>query len=135
MSRRRPTFLGTTAVTFAILALTLSAFAVEPQTFVGDWEGTWNASRASGPLAMSVKKVEGNQATGTVYITGGAPYHNKDIPFTGAVDGNTLLLKDVPTMPGSPVLNWSFKINDNGTKMDGEGQGTVRATFDLTKKK
>jgi len=135
MSFGRPMLLVTTLATFVILGFTRYAVAVEPQSFVGDWEGTWSASRASGPLAMSVKKVEGNQATGTVYITGGAPYHNRDIPFTGAVDGNTLLLKNVPTMPGSPVLNWSFKINDNGTKMDGEGQGTVRATFDLTKKK
>ena len=119
---------------FLALALVSPALAFDPQSVVGNWEGTWNASQGSGAYYINIKKVIGNQAEGTLYIDGSQRYHRRDVPFTGTLDGTSLSLKDVPTLPGSPVLNQLLKISDDGTTMEGEGVGTVRATFSLKKK-
>ena len=119
---------------FLAIVSAAPAVAFDPQSIVGSWEGTWSAGQGNGAYYINIKKVIGNQAEGTLYIDGSQRYHKRDIPFTGTLDGPSLSLKDVPTLPGSPMLNQFLKISDDGTSMEGEGVGTVRATFSLRKK-
>ena len=118
----------------AAVAAPAAALAFDPQAIVGSWQGTWDTGQATGAYYITIKKVVGDKAEGTLYIDGPARYHRRDIQFTGTLDGASLSLKDVPTLSGSPVLNQVFTISDDGTRMEGEGLGTVRAAFSLKKK-
>jgi hypothetical protein len=117
-----------------LLARLTPAAGFEPKDLVGEWTGEWKTPRLGDAMYITIKKVDNKRVEGTMYIRGPAPYHNRDIPFVGTIDGTTFST-NTPTQPGQPPIQWSLEVNDEATEMTGVGIGTVRAELRLTKKR
>jgi len=105
-----------------------------PNDLAGEWEGQWHTSTGSGALYVTIKKIDGDQAFGTIYIKGNAPYHNRDLTLTGTLRG-TRLAGSFPTMPGSPPATYEWEIGQDRKSMTGWGEAGARSSISLTKKR
>lgn len=111
--------------------------AFEPQAVVGEWAGEWNNGRdRSDAVYMTVKAVSGDRVEGTLYRRAipGSPYDNRHLPFVGTLVGHTLSVRGVPTVPGSPLMSFSYNIGRDGTRMAGFFQATGRSAVSLAKR-
>lgn len=100
----------------------------------GEWEGQWQTPWASGALYVTIKKIDGDQVLGTIYIRGNAHYHNRDLTLTGTLRGNRLA-GSFPTMPGSPAATYEWEIGPDGKAMTGWGEAAARSSISLKKKR
>jgi hypothetical protein len=104
------------------------AQAVEPQSLVGVWEGTWvGASErlAQGTLNMTVTKVEGNQVQGRFERMGWA---NRQVrfDFVATLQGDKLAFAG----PTNVV-----ELTISGTQMRGTELDGIRMNISMTKSK
>jgi len=100
--------------------------AVDPQSIVGEWAGTWvGASErlAQGTLNMAVTKVEGNQVHGRSERMNWA---NRQTRFVGKLEGDKLVFAG-PTQ--------FVELTISGTQMQGTGVDGVRINISMTKSK
>src|SRR5437667_8127745 len=64
--------------------------AVDPQSLVGEWNGSWvdkHQGKANGQYSLTIEKVEGNQVHGRVEVRAG---RTREFKFVGTLEGNRL---------------------------------------------
>ena len=105
---------------------------ISPGDLVGKWTGQWQAGRSKGALYVTIKKIDGDQVSGTIYIDGPLMHHKRELTLTGTIRGNTLAGAH-PTLPGGPVITYEWEIGPDGKSMAGWSQGTNRGAVSLTK--
>ena len=96
---------------------------VDPQSLMGQWNGTWtekSASKLNGPYYLTIEKVDGNK------VFGRGEVHSRpgktEFKFVGTLEGNRLtygrdnvvdLTIDGDRMEGTATgrTNWRVKLN------------------------
>jgi hypothetical protein len=116
------------------LASQTVASAIDSRQLIGEWQGEARAPRGSAPLSMTIKQVEGDTVSGSMWIKGDAPYHNRDLALTGSIKGN-IFTGSYPTMPGQPLISFEWTISDDAKTLTGWAQGLVRSEVTLKKRK
>jgi hypothetical protein len=91
--------------------------AVDPQSLVGEWTGSWvdkREGKSKGQYSLTIEKVEGNQVHGRGEVSA---RRTSEFKFVGTLEGNRLTFgRDTKTV---------FTIE--GTQMRGSSEGPVAA--------
>lgn len=123
------------AVGFLALALSaglnsmVEAQTLDPQSLLGEWQGSWSGSNApgrGGQYNMSIRTVEGNRVRGRVERSNVAAGITPDFNFIGTVTGNVLKFQGGPT---------TTELTIDGDQMRGQMYGTARMDISLSKRK
>jgi hypothetical protein len=92
---------------------------VDARPLLGHWAGRWKSSvGSSDTIYLDVAAAEGDRVRGNLFIAVAAPgegYYNRDLPFSGAFDGNELRVW-IP-----PALWLTLKLT--GDRLQGSVQG------------
>ena len=99
--------------------------AVDPQSLVGEWNGSWvekHRAIAKGQYSLTIEKVEGNKVHGRGEIRAG---RTSEFKFVGTLEGNRLTFgRDTKT---------EFTIE--GTQMRGSSEGRASRSISINKTK
>ena len=115
----------------AVTALGGSAWSqapLDPQSLIGDWNGSWTNKKVqgvNGPYHLKIERVQGNKVYGQVEMSWRDTVRFR---LVGTLDGNRLTFN-----PDNPT-----ELSIEGNQMKGSAQGSVRANpmeITLTKAK
>ncbi len=97
---------------------------------IGKWAGGYKATTAKGKIYMTVSEVDANgKIAGTLYIEGGAEYHNRDLSITGSVSG----LKGSETVYAQYGSVVRLELTRKGDELQGWGVGQRRSDVVMRK--
>jgi hypothetical protein len=105
------------------------AQAVDPQSLLWEWSGTWTGASApgmSGQFHMNIKSVDGNRVQGRIERSNIKAGFVPDFNFTGTVTGNVLRFQSGQART---------ELTIDGDRMSGQMFGTTRSDIALTKRK
>ncbi len=129
IGRNRLIVTGLACLALLGLAMGAEAQAVDPQSLIGEWQGTWNLANpkgVNGQYYLTIKTVEGNKVQGRVERSNVRKGITPDFNFTGTLTGNVLKFQAGPS---------NTELTIDGNQMSGEMFGSTRAEISLTKKK
>lgn len=116
----------TIALVFTTIAMLAgAASASDPQKLVGEWKGEWSSTGARDALWFTVKSVDEDRVTCSVYIQGRLRYHNRDLPCSGTFAGGIL---SVTAMGGGQTVSMTLTLVRDG-RLEGEARAENRATI------
>jgi hypothetical protein len=109
-------------LTAASVDLGLAQRVLDPKSLIGDWAGEWSIPETgtTNRVRITVKSVRSDRhVDGTIYMSGPAAYHNRDLKMVdGTVSGNRLIFRVVE----NPNLVFDFSVN--GSEMTAILTGT-----------
>lgn len=108
---------------------TAPASASGPQKLVGEWKGEWSSTGARDTLWFTMDQVDGDRVTCSIYIQGRLRYHNRDLPCTGTIVGNSL---SVTVTQGDQKVSITLSLVSD-RRLEGEARAENRATLWLEK--
>lgn len=107
------------------MAIVVTPPTIDPKSLIGEWKGEWSNSYGRDSVYLTIKNVDGEKFSGTVYIKGRASYHNRDLPYIGTLKDTTLSMSY-----GTIIFNFTL-INDH--RMEGSALANTRASIWLEK--
>lgn len=129
IDRNRLIVTGLACLALLGLAVGAEAQAVDPQSLIGEWQGTWNLANpksVNGQYYLTIKTVEGNKVQGRVERSNIRAGITPDFNVTGTLTGNVLKFQSGPA---------NTELTIDGNQMSGQMFGSTRAEISLTKKK
>jgi hypothetical protein len=105
------------------------AQAVDPQSLLGEWQGTWawaNNPGVNGQYRLNIKTVDGNRVQGRVERSNVKQGLTPDFNVTGSLTGNVLRFRAGET---------NTELTIDGNQMSGQMVGAARTNISLTKTK
>lgn len=98
-------------LTAASANLGLAQRVIDPKSLVGDWTGQWSIPETgtTNQVRIAVKSVrDDGHVEGTIYMSGPAAYHNRDLKLVDAtVRGGRLIFR----VAENPSLVFDFAVN------------------------
>jgi hypothetical protein len=132
MLRHRPNVVLLVMVVGGLLGVAVGghAQALDPQSLIGDWVGTWQGKLASqsGPYRLVIERVKGDKVQGHVETISGRVKQNAPTSFriAGVVKGNHLTYG---------TSNYQVDLEVNGSEMRGTWTGMAHRDLTLVKQK
>ena len=98
-------------LTAAAANLGLAQRVIDPKSLVGDWTGEWSIPETgtTNRVHIAVKSVQDDgHVEGTIYMSGPAAYHNRDLKLVDAsIRGGRLIFR----VAENPDLVFDFGVN------------------------
>jgi hypothetical protein len=120
-SVKRSRFFAYVSLAGLALLLTLGVHVVraddlDPQTLLGEWQGTWASATnrgITGPYFITIKKVEGEKVQGRSERPASGKTAESNWNFVGALAGNVMTVKTPDlamelTVNGKSMTGWSM---------------------------